>query len=112
MAGLDGNASTASYTVTGPTDARVLNALNGIGICLFLYGITVLPEMQAVLADDPNTGNTTWPMIKAATAVHFVFVPLYMLVGSIGKTTGHALHTGVCCICVALQPGAHLGSLP
>lgn len=41
MAGIDGNASTASYALTGPPTTRVLNAFNGIGILLTLYGITV-----------------------------------------------------------------------
>lgn len=36
----------------------------------------VLPEVQAVLADDPATGNSTRPMLWAATVAHFVFVPL------------------------------------
>lgn len=94
MAGLDGNASTANYTIPGLPDRQVFNALNGIGICLFLYGITVLPEIQHILADDPKTGNTTWPMTKAATAVHLVFVPLYMLVGSIGELISSLVSTG------------------
>eukprot|EP00775_Hariotina_reticulata_P012815 gene12815-12942_t len=84
MAGIDGNASTASYAISGSPAEQVFNALNGIGICLFLYGITVLPEIQAVLSDDPHTGSTTWPMVKASSVAHALFVPLYMLVGIIG----------------------------
>lgn len=101
-----------NYTITGPLEQRVFNSL---GITLFLFGITALPEIQDVLADDPTTGNTFRPVIKAITAVHFVFVPLYVLVGCIGEcSTQSHVHLLVCIsVCVLLGFRAFsAGALP
>jgi hypothetical protein len=51
---------------------------------LFLYGLTVMPEIQAVLRPD-KTGNTARHMMWAATMAHCVYVPLYLFVGVIGE---------------------------
>ena len=85
MSGVEGHASTAVYTITGGPADQVFNGLNAIGMLLFLYGVTVLPEIQDVLRPDRRTGSTSRSMIWAATAAHLVFVPLYLLVGIIGE---------------------------
>jgi hypothetical protein len=88
MSGLEGNAATASFAIPGAPRDQVFNGLNAIGMLLFLYGVTVLPEIQDVLRPAAKTGNTSRSMIQAATVAHFMFVPLYLLVGIIGAWGG------------------------
>jgi hypothetical protein len=59
------------------------------------YGDTILPDIQATLADDPKTGNTVRPMMRGATIAHFIFAPIYFVLGIMGESSRAAVPSGL-----------------
>ena len=73
-----------SYDLQGSSANKAFTFLNSIGIIMFAFGNSIVPEMQATLGLEPNTLSSERPMIIGMSVSFAAIIANYTLVTVVG----------------------------